>query len=354
MTCLSSPWPVRPRQAFVHARERLPRSRALLVAAYCSVALTSWGCGGAIKQAAQEATPAAVEEAADEAQDPETRNNIAQLMADPQIRDATAGLSEAVVGGALVGLSDAERAAQLQRVTDAFVATVGAAVARSLRNDVGPQLSATFSEAVDRSLARALDAETEARVSAMALAVTRGAMQGFGELVVDPTTGRASPFLSHMMGQFAREMARQGAFGFDEAVREAERGHADADGRLDGGVLAAAGRMSDWAIALPPLLIGALAFLALGGAVLLGLALWRLQHHRRMSRAHEEAALALARAIKATESAAWSDELRSHIARATRDDAGGAELRQLLRDHAELRLRPRDAPAGSERAPYMG
>lgn len=332
------------------------RARRLLLCALLSgVGAASTGCAGTVKQAAKEAAPAAVEGAVDEAQDPQTRDNVAQILADPEIREATAGLSEAIVGGALEGLSDAERAAQFRRLTDQLVATVGAAVGRSLREDIGPQLSATFADAVDRSLAVALDERTEQRMSELALATTRGAMQGIGELVIDPTTGRASPFLSHMMGQLAREMARQGAFGFDEAVREAEQGRLDDSGaRLDGGVLAAAGRLSDWAVALPPLLIAGLLLLTLAGALALGLALWRLRYHRRTSRAHEEAALALARAIKATESAAWSDELRTHIARATRDDVGGAELRKLLREHAELRLNPRDVPPRSERAPYMG
>lgn len=330
-------------------KDRAARAGARwLLAAAC---LAGMGCAGAIKQAAKEATPAAVEGAVEEAQDPRTRNNVADILADPEIQRASSGLAEAIVGGALESLSDAERAAELQRLTDDLVGTVGGAVARSLREDIGPQLSATFAEAVDRSLARALDADTEQRLAALSLAVTRGAMQGFGEAVVDPTTGRASPLLSHMLGQLAREVTHQGAFGFAEAVQEAEHGRADGlGGPVDGGVLAALGRMSTLALALPPLLIAGLLLLALGGSVALALALWRLRHHRRMSRAHEEATLALARAIQATEKAAWSDELRSHIARATRDDAGGAELRRLLRDHAELGLGPRDGPPRPERA----
>ena len=315
------------------------------------------GCASTVKQAAKEAAPAAVDEAAEEASDPRTRDNLAQVLADPEIQKATAGLAEAIVGGALAGLTEKERAAELQRLTDAFVTTVGAALARSLQNDIGPQLSATFADAVDRSLARALDTHTEERLQALAVAVTRAAMQSLGEGMIDPTTGQAAPLMAHTMGQFAREVTRQGAFGLEDAVRQAELGH-DISGpgpdRRGGGVLAAAGRVSDLALAFPPLLLAGLILSMFAGCLALGWALWRLQHHRQLSRAHEDAALALARAIKATENAAWSEELRRHIARATQHDAGGAQLRKLLREHAELRLnpRPRDVAPGSDHSAH--
>jgi hypothetical protein len=314
------------------------------------------GCASTVKQAAKEAAPAAVEEAGEEARDPKTRHNLAQVLGDPQIREATASLAQAIVDGALAGLTEKERVAELQRLTDAFVGTVGSALARSLQNDIGPQISATFADAVDRSLSRALDSHTEERLQAVAVAVTRAAMQSLGEGMIDPTTGQTAPLMSHVMGQFAREVTRQGAFGFQDAVRQAELGFDSAGigGRREGGVLAAAGRISDLALAFPPLLLGGLVVVMFAGCVALGLALWRLRHHRRLSQSHEDAALALARAIKATENAAWSEELRRHIARATRDDAGGDQLRKLLREHAELKLHPRDVAPRSDRGAYPG
>src|SRR5687768_10061280 len=57
------------------------------------------GCGSAVKQAAREAAPAAVKESVAQAQKPETRADIAEILADPRIRSAASELSEAVVEG---------------------------------------------------------------------------------------------------------------------------------------------------------------------------------------------------------------------------------------------------------------
>jgi hypothetical protein len=165
-------------------------------------------------------------------------------------------------------------------------------------------------------------------------------------------TGQPAPALELAIGRVAREVTRQAAFGLDGAVRDAEAGSVPPD--ADGEVLAALGRSSRLLLALPVfLIIGA----TLLGVLLVVALLWaviRLRHHRRSSRAHEDAALALARAIKDTEDAAWSDELRQHIARATRGSAGGDELERFLQEHGELRLRPRREPVRSERSATLG
>jgi hypothetical protein len=317
----------------------------------CLVTLLGAGCAGTVKQAAKDAAPAALEGAVDEAQDPETRNNIAQILADPQIRAATADMAEAVIDGALRGVTDQEQSARLERVTNLFVTQVGSALATSLQRDIGPALASTFANAVEGSLAGALDGDTEERLQALAVAVSRGTLHGVGESMLD-MNGQPSPALSYVMGQFARDITREAAFGFQDAVTLSVQ--RDADGHTRGDVLATVGRLSDLLRLGPILLVGGLLLLlALGAAGLLW-ALLSLRRQRRLSRAHEDAALALARAIKATENAAWSDELRAHLARATDDDAGGEQLRRLLRDHAELKLSPRPRAPRSDGNTYMG
>jgi hypothetical protein len=317
-----------------------------------SALIAALGCGGgAVRQAAREAAPAALEGAADEAQDPKTRDNLAQVLGDEGIQAAMSELSRAVVSGAVAGLSDAERTAQMEQAVDGLVRQMGAAFGRSLQRDIAPQLSGAVSTMVAQSLERALNARTEERLEAIARSMTRGAMTGLGEAMFDPMTGRPAPALRLAAGQLARELTHQAAFGFQDAVWDAEAGNlADTEPAL----LASVGKVSRLALALPALLVaGVIAGTAIGLAVLVW-ALLRLRHYRRLNRAHEDAALALARAIKSAEDAAWSDELRQHIARATRGGAGREELEQLLREHAELRLRPRPPAPDSARSATLG
>lgn len=326
--------------------------RGLVIAFMVVCSAWALGCGAAVTQAAKEAAPAAVEGAAEEAKDPQTRDNLATLLGDPEIHEAAARLSRAIVDGALSSLGEPERSAEIQRLAAAIASNMGAAFGRSLERDIGPRMTALIAEAVGASLERALDTRTEQRVEALAQAMGRGALRGIGESMFDPMTGEPSPAFALMIGRVAREVTRQAAFGFDDAVQDAENNDVPPDGEAQ--VLAAIGRSSRWLLALPALVvIGAV----LLGALLLGALLWtllRLRHHRRLSRAHEDAALALARAIKETEGATWSDELRQHIASATRGSAGGDELERLLREHGELRLRPRAEPRHPERSATIG
>jgi hypothetical protein len=331
----------------------------------CLAAAGSLGCKGTIQRAAAGAAPAAVEGAVEEAQQPDTRDDVARILADEDIHSASGALTAAIVSGALDGLTDEARVKQLRALADAMVQSMGASMSRSLRDDIGPQLSEALAQAVDRSIERALDADTEQRLEAMTVAVTRGMLKGVSESLLDEN-GQPSPVWAAALGRIARGVTEQAAFGLDDAIRRAEQidGAQPDDGAplpdraaLDERVepparaLAALGTLSSFTQALPFLILGGmLVFLCLC-AVPVGWLLWRLRHHKRENIAHREAALALARAIKSTESQAWSSELREHLARETQGSAGSAELQRMLREHAELRLRPRrDASPVSERS----
>jgi hypothetical protein len=324
------------------------RRRRGAFAVFCLAAAGTLGCAETLQQTAKSAAPAAVEGAVEEAQEPDTRNDIATILADPEIRSAVSELSSAIVAGAFDGLTDEQRSRELQRVTDGLVKTFGASMARSLRDDIGPQLSASVAEAVDRSIERALDSDTERRIEALALAATRGALRGAGETLVDEN-GRLAPAWGQALGQIARGVAYEASFGFDDAVRRARDDEAGS-----APVLAALGTLSTFTQLLPLLVAGGLVLFVLLCALPLVWALFRLRKLRHESRAHEEAALTLARAIKAAEPMAWSNELREHLARSTRGSAGSADLERLLREHAELRLGGRERGPRSERSAHLG
>jgi hypothetical protein len=329
---------------------RVDRDRARRggFAVFCLAVASAIGCAETVQQTAKSAAPAAVEGAVEEANEPDTRSDIAMILADPEIRSAASSLSSAIVAGAFDGLTDEERSRELRRVTDGLVKTFGASMARSLRDDIGPQLSESVADAIDRSIERALNEETERRIEALTLAATRGALRGASDTLVD-ANGQLAPAWGQALGQIARGVAHEAAFGFDDAVRRARDD--DAEGAP---VLAALGTLSTLTQLLPLLVAGGLVLFVLLCALPLVWSLFRLRQLRRESRAHEEAALALARAIKAAEPMAWSNELREHLARSTRGSAGAVELEQLLREHAELRLDRRDRSPRSERSAHLG
>jgi hypothetical protein len=321
-----------------------------VAAVICLIGLGSTGCAETIQKTAKSAAPAMVEGAADEAQQPDTRNDIATVLSDPEIRSAASSLSAAILAGAFDGLTDEERSQQLRGLADGMVRTLGASMAKSLRDDIGPQLSKSLADAVNQSLERALDADMERRLEAMTLAVTRGMMKGAGEALLDPS-GQPSPVWGRFIGRIARDATQEAAWGLDDAVRRAERNAGD---EPPAPVLAALGTVATLTQALPFVIAGGLLLLLLLGAVPVVWLIARVRHHQRQSLEHEQAALALARAIKATEPLAWSNELKEHLARETQGTAGAAELARLLREHAELRLNPRERPPRSERSAYVG
>jgi hypothetical protein len=228
------------------------------------------GCAATVKQAAKDAAPAAVEGAVEEAKQPDTRDDIATILADPEIRSATSSLSAAFVAGALDGLSDEQRSAELRRLTDTMVRSMGTAAAKSLRDDIAPLLSKSLADVVDRTLEQALNEHTEQRLEALTAAVARGMAKGLGD--------------SGALSQMARDVAHQAAFGLDDAVRSAERGES---GESEPQVLAALGTLSDWTRTLPMLILGGLALTLLGCIAALVWLAARVRHYKTL--VHEQA-----------------------------------------------------------------
>jgi hypothetical protein len=283
-------------------------------AVICLAGASLSACAETVQKTAESAVPAAVEGVVDEAKEPETRNDIAKVLADPEIQRAATSLASALVSGALDGLTDEQRVGQMRGLTDALVRSLGVSMAHTLRSDIGPQLSASFAEAIDRSLERALDADTERRVEAMTLAVARGLVRGFGESLVD-SSGHPSPVWTTAFGPIARDVAQQAAFGLDDAVRHARDNEGD-----DLAVLAALGTLSTLTRALPLSIAVGLVLWLLACAIPVIWLASRVRHYKRQSLAREDAVLVLARALEGTDPHAWAKELREHRTRTEKGD----------------------------------
>lgn len=237
------------------------------------------GCASTVKQAAREAAPAAAEETVEEVREPETRQDIADILSDPGIGEATTALSDSFVQGMLDGLTEPERMTRLQALTDALVTRAGSALAKSFEAELGPQISATVADAVDKSLERMLDERTEARIQAIVLAASRGAVQGIGDALVDDA-GQPSPALQQVFGRVVRDASYHASFGFQHAVHDARQNDA-LEARSRDGVLGALGRVSEWSRAIPAVIVLGLGLMVL---VLTAALIWALVSLRRARR----------------------------------------------------------------------
>ncbi len=235
------------------------------------------GCASTVREAAKGAAPGAVQGTVQAAQNPATRAGLAEALTDPRLRAAGTELSRAVTDGVLNAVADRLREGRTLEASDVFVEHMSHTLALSLRRDLGPALS----DVAARSMERGLDAQTEARLRALADAVARGALDG----LVDESQsriGRAAPALDGAMQQMARDVARGAALGMQDAVAESTS-REKAGKAPPGAVLAAAGVSSD---SLLVALRGVGWLLVLAGAfVALAAIAWAVRHVRHAWRA---------------------------------------------------------------------
>jgi hypothetical protein len=223
-----------------------------------------------VRESAQAAAPAAVEAAVDEAREPQNRDRIAQVLADPQVQEAVSGLAAAAGDGVFDSLDDAEREKQLTALTDKLVASMGRALASSLKTDIGPAVSVMVADAVNRSLESALSSQRMEQVGA---SVTNGVLRGFSEFAVQ------NPGMTQTVGLVARSVGREAALGFQDAVHVTDERRED--NRESGDVLAAAGRAADLTLGITPFLLLGGGLLTLLIAAALIWAMLRLRQQRR-------------------------------------------------------------------------
>lgn len=257
-------------------------TRAVAAAASAVLAL---GCAAAAKQAAKSAAPAAVEGAIEEAKEPSTRDAVAEILGDPDIRTSSAALSEAVAKGVVRGVEREMPVEQLQRMTDAVVAQAGASVARTLEHDVAPQLTGAVARVIDESVAHALNEQTEERLRLMVAAVTRATVKGASEALAEVSVSdedRLNAPSAKLSRNAWYSLGYNGAYGFEHAVKEAHLRQSGGDNSPS--ILATIGTVADLARGLP------LVLLAIGLATIIGLmaaltwALVALKRERSWSR----------------------------------------------------------------------
>lgn len=292
-----------------------------------SLPLSLSGCAGTLHNSGKEVASGAVEGSLEEVSEPSTQQMLADTLNNPEVVEAMSNLTQAAASGVLDGLTEPERAVQLQRATDAVVAHLGQAFARSLDEDIRPVLAKTIAQSVQMSLAAALGPEAQERVEGLAFAAARGAMQGIDEGM----TGMQLAGLTGPVGQMARMAGREATLGVQDAVQiAAEREERGA--QADGQVLAAVGESADALLGASPWLIVLVALLVV--AAVAGIAWWAIRARRRQAqqrRETEQAISALNAALRAAERGVPVQDIRKDIERSARAQPHGAVLQRAMR-----------------------
>jgi hypothetical protein len=209
------------------------------------------GCASTVQKAAETAAPRAVNASVKEVHRPATRERVAEVLADPEIRASTASLAQAATDGVLNAMMEEQRIDRAAAAGEAFIERMNRAFAQSLEHDFSPAM---------------------ARLAAASFETTAEQAKG------------AEPALKAAIGAVAREAGRQAALGFQDAVIESEarrrRGEAP-----PGDVLASVGRTSDAlrhsASLVTWVVVGAVVLAVASGLTWLGV---RLRQERTLNR----------------------------------------------------------------------
>jgi hypothetical protein len=251
-----------------------------------SICLCLGGCAAAVKQAAESAAPAAVEGAVEEAKEPSTRDALAEILEDPDIRASSAELSESVAQGFARGVEEEVPVAQMQRVTDALVASAAASIAKSLERDIAPRLSSMVERVIDESFEHALNEQSEQRLRAVVATVTRATIAGANEAFAQVALAEDDPLntpSARLTRNAWQSLGYNGAHGFERAVREAQLQQMEDN---QPSLLATLGTVANWTRFVPMILLaaGGLSMLALVVALTWALVLLKRERRRTLER----------------------------------------------------------------------
>jgi hypothetical protein len=280
------------------------------------------GCGPAARGLARDTTPGIIEGGVEAIVDEETQKTLVRGIDEEIIAEKTDRLLSGALDGALRALDD-ERSEDLRR-----------------------GVAALTGEIVDESFSRLTSDENRDKVRAGVRGMMRDMIGAVADQSREELDGKN---IGAMLSGGTRELAKQATLGFQDAIDET-RAKKEA-GRLPdhrGNVLDAAGRAAEgWSTLLWLAVAGIAGF----AVALLGVMLLRARRSRitrdELAR-RDDALIALAGAIKATEGQPWSADLRTALKDALRDDERGDYLRKVLRENRDLRLSP---AAARERPP---
>jgi hypothetical protein len=133
--------------------------------------------------------------------DPQNKAMLIQLLKDADIKQAAHDLVAALTGGAVDGLTDAERQARVREASDAYIRAVSAAVSESLGEEVSPAVSQAVSDVVGGAIASALRPANRRLAEAMVDGVTRSTVLAFTQSTAQGLRDDLGPALTKVLDE---------------------------------------------------------------------------------------------------------------------------------------------------------
>ncbi|HEY0137031.1 MAG TPA: hypothetical protein VGB85_23270, partial [Nannocystis sp.] len=111
--------------------------------------------------------------------DPHNKELLRKILQDSDIKQSAHDLTEALTGGALDGVTDAERQKKIREASDAYIRTIADAVGKALDEDISPSVTRGVGDVVGGTIASALRPENRQLARSFIDGVTRSTITAF-------------------------------------------------------------------------------------------------------------------------------------------------------------------------------
>lgn len=138
-------------------------------------------CATGTERLIRRAVPATLDETLGAFEDPDTQRRLKQLVDRPDVQEAARRLAKTLAQGAFEGLTDEQRLARLQEISEDFVGALTGAVGEHLGEDVSPALAEIVEQSVQRALDTALAPGVRRRAGELADVLTRRTVRALSE-----------------------------------------------------------------------------------------------------------------------------------------------------------------------------
>ena len=169
---------------------------------FVGLASSQFAClGSGTNRIVRTAVPAGIEETLRALNDPENQELMRRLASDPELRKAAHDFTAAITGGALDGLTEDARQQKVRELSDAYVRTMSASLARALNEDISPSVTRTVESIMGGAIAAAVSPENKRLTASFVDGVTRSAMSALMQSTARGLRDDLGPALKKMIAE---------------------------------------------------------------------------------------------------------------------------------------------------------